>query len=54
LLAGRAFIWHDDKNALPVAVINQEFARKVFGSFANAMVGFYKLKDGTRVEVQGL
>ncbi len=32
LLSGRAFTWHDDKNAPRVAVINQEFARKVFGS----------------------
>ena len=37
LLSGRSFTWHDDKNAPRVAVINQEFARKIFGSAANAL-----------------
>ncbi len=32
LLSGRTFTWHDDKNAPLVAVVNQEFARRVFGS----------------------
>ena len=32
LLAGRGFTWHDDKNAPRVAVVNREFARKIFGS----------------------
>ena len=32
MLSGRDFTWHDDKNAPRVAVINQEFARKLFGS----------------------
>ena len=32
MLAGRAFTWHDDKNAPRVAVVNREFARKIFGS----------------------
>ena len=42
LLAGRSFSWHDDKNAPRVAVINQEFARKIFGSATNATGGYYK------------
>jgi len=54
LLSGRAFTWHDDKNAPPVAVINQEFARKVFGSVANAMGRHFKKKDGTRIQVVGM
>ena len=37
LLSGRIFTWHDDKDAPRVAVINQEFARKVFGSVTNGM-----------------
>jgi predicted permease len=53
LLSGRAFTWHDDKNAPPVAVINQEFARKVFASTSKAVGGYYKLQDGTRVQVVG-
>ena len=28
LLAGRSFTWHDDKNAPPVAVVNQGFCRQ--------------------------
>ena len=54
LLSGRAFTWHDDKNAPSVAVINQEFARKVFGSVANAMGRHFKKKDGTRIQVVGM
>ena len=54
LLAGRAFTWHDDKNAPRVAVINQEFARKLFGSAANAMGAYYKMQDGTRIQVVGI
>lgn len=60
LLSGRTFTWHDDKNAPRVAVINQEFARKIFGSVSNAMGAHYKIKDpankqdGERIEVVGI
>jgi predicted permease len=54
LLLGRPFTWHDDKNAPRVAVINQEFARKIFGSATNAMGRSYKIQDGTRVQVVGI
>jgi len=54
LLQGRAFSWQDDKNAPPVAVINQLFARRVFGSVDHALGRYYKLEDGTRVEVVGI
>jgi len=54
LLSGRAFTWHDDKNAPPVAVINQEFARKVFGAATNSMGRYFKKKDGTRIQVVGI
>lgn len=54
LLAGREFTWHDDKNAPRVALINQEFARKIFGSVANAVGRYFKMQDGTRVQVVGV
>jgi predicted permease len=54
LLAGRSFTWHDDKNAPPVAVVNRDFAGKMFGSVSNAIGRYYKLLDGTRVQVVGV
>jgi predicted permease len=54
LLGGRAVTWHDDKNAPRVAVINKEFARKIFGSVTNAIGRHYKVQDGTRIQVVGI
>jgi predicted permease len=54
LLTGRTFSLHDDKNAPRVAVVNREFAGKVFGSAANAIGHYFKLHDGTRVQVVGI
>jgi predicted permease len=54
LLTGRTFTWHDDKNAPRVAVVNAEFARKLFGSVISAVGGYYKLQEGTRVQVVGI
>jgi predicted permease len=54
LLSGRTFTWHDDKNAPHVAVVNQEFARKVFGSIPKAVGGYFKIWDGARVQVVGI
>jgi predicted permease len=54
LLAGRGFSWHDDKNAPPVAVVNRDFAVRMFGSVMNAVGGYYKLRDGKRVQVVGV
>jgi predicted permease len=53
-LSGRAFTWHDDKNSPRVAVVNREFARKIFGSVENAIGGYYKMPDGTRIQVVGV
>jgi predicted permease len=53
-LSGRTFTRHDDKNATRVAVVNREFARKIFGSPAKAMGGFFKIQDGTRIQVVGI
>jgi len=54
LLAGRTLSWHDDKNAPSVAVVNREFARKVFGSATNAVGRYFKRRDGTRIQVVGV
>jgi predicted permease len=54
LLAGRAFTWHDDKAAPRVAVVNRQFAKKIFGSVTNAIGGYYKMPDGTRIQVVGI
>jgi predicted permease len=54
LLAGRSFTWHDDKSAPAVAVVNRDFAGKMFGSVSNAVGSYYKLQDGTRVHVVGV
>jgi predicted permease len=54
LLAGRTFSWHDDKSTQRVAVVNREFAVKMFGSAVNALGHFYKLRDGTRIQVVGI
>jgi ABC-type antimicrobial peptide transport system permease subunit len=54
LLAGRPLTWHDDKNAPRVAVVNREFASKIFGSATNALDKYYKMKDGSRTQVIGI
>src|SRR5262249_54138636 len=54
LLSGRTFTWHDDQDAPAVAVVNREFAVKMFASATNAVGRYYKMQDGTRVEVVGV
>ena len=54
LLAGRTFTWHDDNKSPRVAVINQEFARRIFGSVDHALGGYFKLPDGARLQVVGV
>ncbi len=55
LLAGRTFTWLDDKNAPLVAVVNREFATKVFGSVSHAIGSrFIAGAKGKTVEVVGV
>ncbi len=54
MLAGRTFTMDDAKGAPLVAVVNREFARKIFGSVDNAIGRSYKIWSGTRVEVVGV
>lgn len=54
LLAGRNLTPHDDKSSPRVAIVNREFARRIFGSMDNALGGHFKTSDGTRVQVVGI
>jgi predicted permease len=54
LLSGRDLTWHDDKNAPRVAVVNRLFASRMFGPATNALGGYYKRDDGTRIQVVGI
>jgi MacB-like periplasmic core domain len=54
LLAGRDFTWHDDKDAPRVALVNREFARRIFGSATDATGRYFKRRDGTRIQVVGI
>jgi predicted permease len=54
VLAGRNLTSHDDKDAPRVAVVNRVFASRIFGSTANALDRYYKMDDGTRVQVVGI
>ena len=50
----RTFSWHDDETAPAVAVVNQQFAGSMFGSVRGAVGQYYKLQNGTRVQVVGV
>lgn len=54
ILSGRSFSLHDEKKDPVVAVVNREFARKVFGSVDKAIGGHFRMWGGTRVEVVGV
>jgi predicted permease len=53
-LTGRPFTMHDDDKAPLVAVVNREFARKVFGSVDRATGKHFKFWGGKRAEVVGV
>jgi len=54
LLAGRGFTFNDDNKATKVAVVNRQFAVKVFGSVEKAIGGHFKYWGGERAEVVGV
>jgi predicted permease len=54
LVTGRDFNWHDDTDAPPVAIVNQEFTRRFFGRTSNAVGQYFKLEDGRRVRILGV
>src|ERR1700730_13499413 len=54
LLAGRDLTSRDDKSAPRVALVNRLFADKIFGSATNALGRYYKIDNGTRIQVVGI
>ena len=54
MLAGRTFTMHDEEKAPNVAVVNREFARKLFGSVDKAVGQHFKFWGGQRAEVIGV
>jgi predicted permease len=54
LLAGRDLTVHDDSKAPTVALVNQRFALKVFGSVDKAIGGHFKFWGGSRAEIVGV
>ena len=54
LISGSSFSWHDDKDSPRVAVVNRQFAGKIFGSESSALGSYYRMPDGTRVQVRGI
>ena len=54
LLAGRDLALSDDMKAPNVALVNREFAVKVFGSVQKAVGGHFKFYGGSRAEVVGV
>ncbi|HUA97090.1 MAG TPA: ABC transporter permease [Terracidiphilus sp.] len=54
LLRGRAFTGQDGKGSIPVAIVNEEFARRLFGSVNNAIGRHFKPEVGPRLQVVGV
>ena len=54
LLAGRAFTPQDGKSAPLVAVVNQEFAHRMFASEPSALGRYFRTSDGLRRLVVGI
>src|SRR5215469_2679297 len=54
MLAGRNLTWHDHMNAPRVALVNRVFASRIFGSSTSALGVYYKVDDGTRIQVVGI
>jgi ABC-type antimicrobial peptide transport system permease subunit len=54
LLAGRDLSNQDDAKAPKVALVNRQFAVKVFGSVSKAVGGHFKFNGGQRAEVVGV
>jgi len=54
LLAGRNIDWQDRKDTPRVALVNREFAAKMYGANTDAIGKYYKWADGSRVQIVGI
>ena len=54
LLSGRVFTEHDDPGSPRVAVVNHQFAKRMFGSAPAAIGRYYKMPDGMRLQIVGI
>lgn len=54
ILSGRAFTWQDEKGKVDIAVVNREFARRIFGSESAAMNAYFKMPEGRRIQIVGI
>ncbi|HXS83392.1 MAG TPA: ADOP family duplicated permease [Methylomirabilota bacterium] len=54
LRSGRPFTADDDRDTPPVAIVNQEFARRLFDMPEAALGRFFKQRNGTRTQVVGI
>ena len=54
MFAGRDFTWADDRNAPERAIVNRQFAERVFGSVERAVGSRFKFTNGTLIEVVGV
>ncbi len=54
LITGRDFTWHDKAGSPDVAIVNELFARKVFGSAGRAVGEYFLSGSGKRYQVVGV
>jgi hypothetical protein len=54
LITGRDFTWHDDAGSPKVAIVNEMFARKVFGGVSRAVGGYFLGGTGKQYQVVGV
>ena len=54
LLAGRDLTWQDDAGKPRVALVNREFARRIFGTPERAIASHFRFIGGERIQVVGV
>ncbi|HUB30989.1 MAG TPA: ABC transporter permease [Terracidiphilus sp.] len=54
LLAGRDFTWSDGPTKPTPALVNRQFAMRMFGSMSGAMGRRFRISDGTMAEIVGI